>query len=99
MSMTYTTPETRAAAADDSVFVPRYARSSKARNKPVKTWMILAPIGAVVVIGGAAALMMGGGEPEPTAAMETSPAPAEAASIQAAPAAMAAAETPVAANA
>ena len=69
MTMTYgastpaytETAATNAATADDTVFVPRYARRSRAK-KSVKTWMILAPIGAVVVLGGAAALMMDGGD-------------------------------------
>lgn len=69
MTMTYgastpsytETASANAATADDTVFVPRYARRSRAK-KPVKTWMILAPIGAVVVLGGAAALLMDGGD-------------------------------------
>ncbi|WP_339914758.1 hypothetical protein [uncultured Brevundimonas sp.] len=65
-----------AAVVDREPYTPVYARSGKARNgrKAVKTWMILAPVGAVVLIGGAAAMMMGGettsslGAPVPVAA-------------------------------
>ena len=61
MSMTYPTREPASAIdTQDAVFVPRYARTARSSKKPVKTWMILAPLGAVVVIGGAAAMMMGG---------------------------------------
>ena len=47
---------------DSAPYTPVYARSGKARNgrKAVKTWMILLPIGAVVLIGGAVAMAMGG---------------------------------------
>ena len=55
MSMTYPTREPAPAInTDDAVFVPRYARTARSSKKPVKTWMILAPLGALVVIGGAA---------------------------------------------
>ncbi|RYG11403.1 MAG: hypothetical protein EON96_15295, partial [Caulobacteraceae bacterium] len=89
MSMTYANAETEART-EDTAFVPRYARNTKAK-KSVKTWMILAPIGAVVLLGSGVAMVMGGGE-------QTAPAPvAEAAApaMQTAPAAMTAAETPV----
>lgn len=43
---------------DEPAFTPVYARKSSSRNKPVKTWMILAPIGLLVLGGGAAALLM-----------------------------------------
>ena len=71
MSMTYTNPaypraETpdyaRSETTGDVAFVPRYARTARSR-KPVRTWMILAPIGAVVLLGGGALLLAGGGEP------------------------------------
>lgn len=64
MSMTYPTRDPAPTlSADDAVFVPRYARTSRSAKKPVKTWMILAPLGALVVVGGAAAMMMGGEQP------------------------------------
>lgn len=68
MSMTYSDAKPNIASVDgagratDDVFVPRYAQRRHKSNKPVKTWMIIAPIGALAVIGTAAALMMGGGE-------------------------------------
>lgn len=44
-------------------FVPVYARKRSSRGKGgVKTWMILAPVGALALAGIAAALIMGGGE-------------------------------------
>lgn len=55
MSTTYTT-ETNARA-DAAAFVPRYARTTKAK-KPVRTWMILAPLGALVFAGAAVTMMM-----------------------------------------
>ena len=48
MSMTYADANTETRAED--AFVPRYARPTKSK-KSVKTWMILAPIGAVVLLG------------------------------------------------
>ncbi|MDZ4375279.1 MAG: hypothetical protein U1C74_28175, partial [Phenylobacterium sp.] len=69
MSMTYADVTTNTAAVDatgrsaDEVFVPRYAQRRSRSNKSVKTWMIIAPIGALAVIGTAAALMMGGDAP------------------------------------
>ena len=47
---------------DNAPYTPVYARSGKARNgrKAVKTWMILVPIGAVVMIGGGVAMAIGG---------------------------------------
>ena len=52
---------------DSAPYTPVYARSGKARNgrKAVKTWMILAPIGALVLIGGGVAMAMGGETAEP----------------------------------
>ena len=64
MSMTYANAETEARAhsrSEPAAFVPRYARPTKSK-KAVKTWMILAPIGAVVLLGSAAAMMMRGEE-------------------------------------
>lgn len=56
--------------AESAPYTPVYARSGKARNgrKAVKTWMILAPIGAVVLIGGAVAMAIGGQASEPLGA-------------------------------
>ena len=47
MSMTYADANTETRTED--AFVPRYARPTKSK-KSVKTWMILAPIGAVVPV-------------------------------------------------
>lgn len=48
-------------AARDEPFVPVYARSSKAAGRgKIRTWMILAPVGAVFLGGIAVALMMDG---------------------------------------
>lgn len=60
MSLTYT-DHTRTDNTD-TVFIPAYARGKSRKNKGVKTWMILAPIGAVVLAGSAAAMLMGGGD-------------------------------------
>lgn len=87
MSMTYANANTDARA--DTTFVPRYARPTKSK-KSVKTWMILAPIGAVVLLGSGVAVMMGGEQTAPAQPAETA-APA----MQTAPAAMTAAQAPV----
>ncbi|MGH7020839.1 MAG: hypothetical protein ACREEY_13205, partial [Brevundimonas sp.] len=64
MSVTYT-DQVRPAAAhtaarvDSDAYVPVYARSgARKSNKPVKTWMILAPLGVLLVGGAAAAMLM-----------------------------------------
>lgn len=64
MSVTYT-DQVRPAAARPAVrvegeaYVPVYARSgARKSNKPFKTWMILAPLGVLVVGGAAAAMLM-----------------------------------------
>lgn len=48
----------------DAPFIPVYARTGRgargARKGGLKTWMILAPIGVLVLGAGAAAMMMGG---------------------------------------
>lgn len=59
MPVTYT-DNTVAPSADDA-FVPAYARKP-ARQKKVRTWMVLAPIAAVALIGGGAYFLMNGGE-------------------------------------
>ena len=47
-------------------FVPRYARTRKSSGRKsggqIKTWMILAPVGAVVLGGLSAVMLMNGGE-------------------------------------
>ena len=88
MSMTYADANTETRAED--AFVPRYARPTKSK-KSVKTWMILAPIGAVVLLGSGVAMVMGGGEQAAPAQSTEAAAPA----IQTAPAAMTAVETHV----
>ena len=52
---------------DSAPYTTVYARSGKARTgrKAVKTWMILAPIGAVVLIGGGVAMAIGGETADP----------------------------------
>lgn len=69
MSMTYANANTEARA-EDTTFVPRYARTTKSK-KSVKTWMILAPIGAVVLLGSGVAMMMGGEQAAPVQPAET----------------------------
>ncbi|WP_339933432.1 hypothetical protein [uncultured Brevundimonas sp.] len=56
--------------AESAPYTPVYARSGKARNgrKAVKTWMILAPVGALVLIGGGVAMAIGGNTSEPLVA-------------------------------
>ena len=68
--------------ADNAPYTPVYARSGKARNgrKAVKTWMILAPIGALVLIGGGVAMAIGGETSAPLGA----PVPVESAPFAAA---------------
>lgn len=57
-------------AIENASYTPVYARSGKARNgrKAVKTWMILVPIGVVVLTGGAVAMAIGGETAEPLGA-------------------------------
>ncbi len=101
MSMTYADATTNTTAVDatgrssDDVFVPRYAQRRGRSNKSVKTWMIIAPIGALAVIGTAAALMMGGDEPAAPAS-SAQPLATPAPQMQTAPSAFSPAETPVA---
>ncbi|HEV2083105.1 MAG TPA: hypothetical protein VGR32_11735 [Brevundimonas sp.] len=81
MSVTYTDRDyTHRDDVVEEAYVPVYARKRAARGRMgsrggVKTWMILAPLGVLVVGGAAAAMMMNGGEAEPTAA-PAAPAPA-----------------------
>lgn len=71
MTVTYTDDTVRNSSVSADTFLPRYAQAKRSKKGP-KTWMILAPIGALALIGGGAAMMMGGGaetqplaEPEP----------------------------------
>ena len=83
--MTYTyTQDTLAPVSieQDAVFTPSYARRP-VKQKKLKTWMVLAPIGALALIGGAATMLLSGGdeaqplaEPAPTAVASTPLAPA-----------------------
>lgn len=78
-----------ASVAESVPYTPVYARSGKARNgrKAVRTWMILAPIGALVLIGGGVAISMGGEASAPLGApvpVETLP-PARPVAPEAAP--------------
>ena len=66
----------------DAVFTPSYARRP-VKQKKLKTWMVLAPIGALALIGGAATMLLTGGdetqplaEPAPTAVASTPLVPA-----------------------
>lgn len=66
MSVTYTEDHNEALRED--TFVPVYARTkaSRARKGGVRSWMILAPIGVLVIGGAAAAIMtMGEGDVSP----------------------------------
>ncbi|MGE6958197.1 hypothetical protein ACQKHM_15575, partial [Brevundimonas sp. NPDC049575] len=78
MSVTYT-DQIRPAAdrLDSEAYVPVYARrSGRMSKKPVKTWMILAPLGVLVIGGAAAAMLMQTGEEATPAAIEAAtPAP------------------------
>lgn len=63
----------------EEAFVPVYARSGRSRRAggKVRTWMILVPVGAVVLAGTAALLMFGGEEtPQPAPAEPAAAAPA-----------------------
>lgn len=60
--MSVTHPEDRkpipAAVIREEPFTPVFARKASSRNKPVKTWMILGPIGLLVLGGATAAILM-----------------------------------------
>ncbi|MGQ2991274.1 MAG: hypothetical protein ACT6RD_11440 [Brevundimonas sp.] len=72
MSLTY--PEPPVSNTAEAEYVPTYARKP-VRRKKVRSWMILAPIGGVVLIGAAAAMLMNPSEPAtPLAEPETAPA-------------------------
>ncbi len=75
MSVTYT-DQIRPAAdhLDNEAYVPVYARrSGRMSKKPVKTWMILAPLGVLVIGGAAAAMLTQPGEETTPAAIEAAP--------------------------
>lgn len=55
-------------------FVPAYARKP-ARQKKVKSWMVLAPIGAIVLLGGGAAMLMSDGSETTPLVEPATPAP------------------------
>ena len=105
MTVTYTDADIRNTSVEAETFVPRYARPRRAK-KGVRTWMILAPIGALALIGGGAAMIIGGGtetqplvEPQPVAPLvrpiEAAPAPLESSIAPAALTTPAAAPAPV----
>ncbi len=89
MSVTYTDPVVETTMNDDA-FVPSYARGTR-RKKPVRTWMILAPIGALALIGGGAVMMFGGApttaplaeaEPPVIQPLTAAPAPLESSGVE-----------------
>ena len=91
MSVTYT-DQVRPAAArpaarvEGEAYVPVYARSgARKSNKPVKTWMILAPLGVLVVGGAAAAMLMQPAEPTVEEAAPFAPLAAQLAASEIAP--------------
>ena len=91
MSVTYT-DQVRPAAArpaarvDGEAYVPVYARSgARKSNKPVKTWMILAPLGVLLVGGAAAAMLMQPAEPAVEEAAPFAPLAAQLAASETAP--------------
>lgn len=105
MTVTYTDDAIRNTSVEADTFVPRYARARRAK-KGVRTWMILAPVGALALIGGGVVMIMGGGaetqplvEPQPLAPMvqplEAAPAPLESSVAPAALTTPAAAPAPV----
>ena len=90
MTVTYTDdlkPSDLRSDREEPVFTPVYARSKSRRNKPFKTWMILAPVGALVLGGSALAMMMAPasesriGQAEPATETVTTPLSAPLASI------------------
>lgn len=76
MTVTYTDDTVRNEPMADEVFVPRYARTGKSHSKGgIRTWMILAPIGALAVLGGGAVMMMGGDAGDEALVASEAPAP------------------------
>lgn len=57
MSLTY--PNETDTLHDDAVYTPVYARGkARSKKKGIKTWMILAPVGSVVLLGSAAMMLL-----------------------------------------
>ena len=67
-------PQDNLEAPREAPFIPVYARTGRsargARKGGIKTWMILAPIGVLVLGAGAAAMMMGGDDVPPAPLVE-----------------------------
>ena len=72
MNFPYTEKTTTTMPAAEVDFVPAYARRP-ANQKKFKTWMVLAPIGALALIGGAAAMMVGPGANDAAPPVATTP--------------------------
>ena len=81
MSLTYTDDTARTytetPARSEEAYVPVYARSRsrKARRSGVRSWMILAPIGVLVLGGAAAMMLMDSGREAPALAEPAATAP------------------------
>ena len=76
MTVTYTDDTVRNEPVAEEIFVPRYARTGKSRSKGgIRTWMIMAPIGALAVIGGGAVMTMGGDSGNEALVAAEAPAP------------------------
>ncbi len=73
MTVTHVDNTLRTEPINEEIFVPRYAQTGRRKKGGVRTWMILAPIGALVAIGGGAVMMMGAPESEPLVAERASP--------------------------
>lgn len=57
MSLTY--PNETDTLHDDAIYTPVYARgNTRGKKKGIKTWMILAPVGGVVLLGTAAMMLL-----------------------------------------
>lgn len=76
MTVTYTDDALSNDPVNDEVFVPRYARTGRARKKGgVRVWMILVPVGALALIGGTAAVLMSGETGEGSRVAAVAPVP------------------------
>lgn len=73
MSMTYTDAPERAVEADAPIVTPAFARVGRKPRSGVRTWMILAPIGAIVLAGSAYLMLTA---PETATPLNEAPAPA-----------------------
>lgn len=86
MSAPYTDQIRPAAVIDNDAYVPVYARSAARKsNKPVKTWMILAPLGVLVVAGAVSAMLMQPAAPAVEEAVPFAPLAAQLAASEVAP--------------